>query len=98
MVVVLMHAAGNGAAVIAKALAAETGWPVIESPDARALPATVAGTLGRREHLVIASASLTPDEQQRVRGGLHLVRFVSLADHAGTTEEIVLTIRREFGL
>ena len=93
-----MNAAGNGAAVIAKALAAQTGWPLIESPDARALPATVAGTLGRREHLVIASASLTPDEQQRVRGDLHLVRFVNLSDHGGTTDEIVRTIRHEFGL
>jgi hypothetical protein len=98
MVVILMGAAGGGASVVAHALAADVGWPVVERPDPGALPAMVARTLGRREHLVVASAPLTRGEQERVRGDLHLVRFVDLADHLGTPDEIARAIRDRFGL
>ena len=93
-----MGAAGDGAAVVAHALAAEVGWPVVEWPDPHALHATIARTLGRREHLVVASAPLTPGEQERARGDLHLVRFVQVADYRGTPDEIARAIGREFGL
>jgi hypothetical protein len=98
VVVILMGVAGDGAAVIAHALAAEIGWPVVEWPGSGALRAIVARTLGRREHLVITSAPITSDDQQIVRGDLHGVRFVSLADHHGNPTDIVQTIRRDFGI
>jgi hypothetical protein len=98
VVVILMGAAGDGAAVIAHSLAVEIGWPVAEWPEPGALGAMVARTLGRREHLVITSAPLTSRDQQVVRGDLHGVRFVNLADHHGAPADIVRTIRRDFGL
>ena len=93
-----MGEAGDGAAVIAHALAADAGWLVVEWPEPGALRALVARTLGRREHLVIASAPLSSHDRQIVRGDLHGVRFVDLADHRGTPADIVSTIRREFGI
>jgi hypothetical protein len=97
VVVILMQADGAGAAAAARALSASLGWPHTRGGDVRALHAAVAHALGRREHLVIATASLTADEQQIVRGDLHGVRFVDLAEPLGNTDEIVLSIRREIG-
>ena len=93
---ILIGRAGGGAAAIAHALAAEIGWPVVADP--RALHAMVARTLGRREHLIITSAPITPDDQQTVRGELLGVRFVDLAEQRGDPDAIVRAIRREFGL
>jgi hypothetical protein len=98
VVLILMGAAGDGAAVIAHTLAAEVGWPVVEWPAPPALHAMVARTLGRREHLVVTSAPMTSDDQQSVRGELHGVRFVNLADRQGNPADIVRAIRREFGI
>lgn len=93
-----MGVAGDGAAIIAHALAAEVGWPVVEWPEPGALRAIVARTLGRREHLVITSVPITSHDQPIVRDDLHGVRFVNLADHRGTPADIVRTIRGDFGL
>ena len=93
-----MGVAGDGAAVIAHSLAGQIGWPVAEWPDQRALHAMVARTLGRREHLVITSAPIPSHEQRLVRGELHGVRFVDLADQRGSGDEVVRAIRYEFGL
>jgi hypothetical protein len=98
VVVILMDADDTGAAAAARALSASLGWPHTRGGDLRALHAAIAHVLGRREHLVIATGPLTADGQQTVRGDLHGVRFVDLAEPLGNTEEIVLSIRREFGL
>jgi hypothetical protein len=98
MVVILMGADDTGAAAAARTLSASLGWPHTRGGDLRALHAAIAHVLGRREHLVIATAPLTADEQHTVRGSLHGVRFVDLAEPPANTEEIVLAIRREFGL
>ena len=90
-----MGRAGGGALAIAHALAAEIGWRVVADP--RALHAMVARTLGRREHLIITSAPIAPDDQQTVRGELPGVRFVDLAEQRGDADAIVRDIRREFG-
>ncbi len=93
-----MGAAGDGAAVIARALAAEVRWPVAEWPEAGALHGIAARVLGRREHMIVVSTPLTPADQQVVRGDLHGLRFVNLSDHDGNPERTVGTIRRELGL
>jgi hypothetical protein len=98
VVVVLMGAAGDGAAVIAHMLGADVGWPVAEWPAPGAIRAMVARTLGRREHLIIASSPLSPDDQQSVRGDLHGVRFVDLSVRRDSPAEIVAALRRDFGL
>ena len=93
-----MGADDAGSAAAARALSVSLGWPHTRGGDPRALHAAVAYVLGRREHLVIASDPLTADEQQVARGDLHGVRFVNLPDPPGNPEEIVHSIRREFGL
>ncbi|MGH9142387.1 MAG: hypothetical protein ACRD2I_14740 [Vicinamibacterales bacterium] len=98
MVIILMGAAGDGAAVIAHALAAEVQWPVAEWPDAGALHGIAARVLGRREHLIVVSTPLTPADQHAVRGDLLGLRFVNLADQDGNPERTLRAIRREFGL
>jgi hypothetical protein len=98
VVVILMSANDTGAAAVARALSASLGWPHTRGGDPRALQAAIAHVLGRREHLVVATAPLTADEQHTVRGDLHGVRFVDLAEPLGNTDEIVLSIRRQFGL
>jgi hypothetical protein len=98
VVLILMGAAGDGAAVIAHTLGAEIGWPVAEWPALRALPAMVARTLGRREHLVITSAPVSASDQDTVRGELRGVRFVDLTDRREDPNEIVRAIRGDFGL
>jgi hypothetical protein len=98
VVVILMGVAGDGAAIIAHTLAAEIGWPVAEWPAPGALPGIVSRTLGRREHLLVTSAPLSPSDQDSVRGDLRGVRFVDLTDRREDPDEIVRTIRLEFGL
>jgi hypothetical protein len=97
VVVILMDADETGAAAVARTLSVSLGWPHTRGGDLRALHAAIAHVLGRREHLIIATAPLSADEQQIVRGDLHGVRFVDLAEPLGHTEEIVLSIRRELG-
>jgi hypothetical protein len=97
VVIILMGADDTGAAA-ARALSVSLGWPHTRGGDRRALTAAIAHALGRREHLVIATAPLTDDVQQTVRGDLHGVRFVDLAEPLGNIEAIVRSIRREFGL
>jgi gluconate kinase len=98
VVVILMSAAGAGAAAIGRALAQEVGWPLVHAPDPHALHAIVARTLGRREHAVVISVPLTATDQEIVRGDLHGVRFVDLAQPSGSDADTLRTIRREFGL
>jgi hypothetical protein len=98
VVVILTGVDDDGTAAIAGALAASLGWPYTRGGDPRALHAAIAYVLGRREHLVVANGPLTADEQHTVQGGLHGVRFVDLAEPVRDTEEIVISIRREFGL
>ena len=86
------------AAAVARALASELGWPCAAAGDPDALHEEVARVLGRREHLVIVSDALTPDERRIVRGELRGVRFVDLAERSGDPGVIVRDIRREFGL
>ena len=88
----------DGTAAVARALAANLGWPHTRGGDPRALHAAVAYVIGRREHLVVANGPLTADEQGTVRSDLHGVRFVDLPEPVGKTDEIVRSIRREFGL
>ena len=96
VVVILMGAAG--ATVIGAALQSGLGWRRIDARDVGELSAIVARALGRREHLLVHSRPLTPDEQQAVRGDFHGVRFVDLAEHHGDTEAIVGAIRNGFGI
>jgi gluconate kinase len=98
VVVILMGVAGDGAAIIAHTLAAEIGWPVAEWPALHALQAMVARTRGRREHLLVASAPLSAADQDIVRGDLHGVRFVDLTGRRESPDQIVRTVRLEFGL
>jgi hypothetical protein len=98
VVIILMGADDSGAAAAARMLSVSLGWPHTRGGDPRALHAALAHVLGRREHLVIASDPLTADEQYIARGDLHGVRFVDLPEPPGNTEEIVRSIRREFGL
>jgi hypothetical protein len=97
-VVVILMGVDAGAAATARALADALGWRLAEGGEPDQLHATVARVLGRREHLVVASAPLTDDAQQTVRGGLHGVRFVDLADRGGEARTVVHAIRRDFGL
>jgi hypothetical protein len=97
VVVILMGANDTGAAAAARALSASLGWPHTRGGDLRALHAAIAHVLGRREHLIIAAGALTAEEQHTVRGDLLGVRFVDLTEPRGNTEEIVRSIRREFG-
>ena len=87
-----------GAAAVAQALSAGLGWPHTRGGDPRALHAAIAHVLGRREHLIVASGPLSADDQLSVRRDLHGVRFVDLAEPIGNAEEIVSSIRRDFGL
>jgi hypothetical protein len=98
VVIILMGADDTGAAAAARALAADLGWPRTTGGDPYAVHAAIAHVLGRREHLVVASDPLTADEQQTVRGDLHGVRFVDLTEPPEDTDEIVRSVRREFGL
>jgi hypothetical protein len=98
VVVILMGAAGDGAAIIAHSLASEVGWQVVEWPEPRALGAIVASTLGRRQHLILSSNPLTPGDQEQIRGDLHGVRFVDLGAQHGTPDDIIRAIRQEFGI
>jgi hypothetical protein len=98
VVVVLMEADPARTLTVGLALSADLGWPLMEAAGPQALHANLAAVLGRREHLVIASPVLSPDAQATVRGDLHGVRFVNLADHFGNSEEIIRTLKREFGL
>ena len=93
-----MGADDTGAAAAARALSVSLGWPHTRGGDLRALNAAIAHALGRREHLLVASAPLTEAEQHLARGGLHGVRFVTLTEPPAHTDEIVRSIRREFGL
>ena len=88
----------DGTAAVARALAANLGWPHTRGGDPRALHAAIAHVIGRREHLVVANGPLTADEQRTVRSDLHGVRFVDLPEPLGKTDEIVRSIRQDFGL
>jgi hypothetical protein len=88
----------TGTAAVARALAVGLGWPHTRGGDPRALHAAIAHVLGRREHLVVANGPLNSDQQQTVRGDLRRVRFVDLAERPDNPDDIVLSIRREFGL
>jgi hypothetical protein len=98
VVIILMGADETGAAAAARALSVSLGWPHTRGGDPNALYAAIAHVLGRREHLVVATAPLTEAEQHIARGDLHGVRFVDLTEPPETTEQIVGSIRREFGL
>ena len=98
MVIILVGVDDAGTAAVARALSAGLGWPHTRGGDPGALRAAVAHALGRREHLIVANAPLTADEQQAVRSDLQGVRFVDLAEPIGNTDETVRSIRREFGL
>jgi hypothetical protein len=98
VVVILMGVAGAGTTTIGRALAQDLGWRHVAAADPDALHVIVARTLGRREHLVVTSRPLTAGEQEAVRGELHGVRFVDLAQQPGPDADSVRTIRREFGL
>jgi hypothetical protein len=98
VVVILTGVDDDGTAAVARALAATLGWPHTRGGDPRALHAAIAYVVGRREHLVVANGPLTEDEQRTVRSDLHGVRFVDLAEPLGNTDEIVRSIRHEFGL
>lgn len=87
-----------GTAAVSRTLARELGWGLLDASEPHALHAIVARVLGRREHLVVTSAPLTVDVQQAVRGDLHGLRFVDLADYRGQPDDSVRTIRRAFGL
>jgi len=93
-----MSADETGAAAAARALSVGLGWPHTRGGDPSALHAAIAHVLGRREHLVVASAPLTEGEQHIARGDLHGVRFVDLTEPVGTVDDIVRSVRREFGL
>jgi len=93
-----MSADETGAAAAARALAVGLGWPHTRGGDPSALHAAIAHVLGRREHLVVASAPLTEGEQHIARGDLHGVRFVDLTEPVGTVDDIVRSVGREFGL
>ena len=96
--VILTGADDEGTAAVALALAASLGWPYTRGGNPRALHTAIAYVLGRREHLVVANGPLTADEQGTVRSDLHGVRFVDLPEPVCKTDEIVRSIRREFGL
>ncbi len=98
MVIILTGVDDDGTSTVARALAASLGWPHTRGGDPRALHAAIAHVLGRREHLVVANGPLTAEEQHTVRGDLHGVRFVDLAEPRGDPDEILISIRREFGL
>jgi hypothetical protein len=97
VVVILMGAAGSRTATIGRALAETLGWPLLDAQAPEALHRAVARTLGRREHLVVASVPLSPADQDIVRGDLRGVRFVDLTDQHDDPDEIVGAIQREFG-
>ena len=113
VVVILMGVAGVGRTTIGRALAVEIGARLVESHDPHTLHATAAAALGRRDHLIVTSSPLAARDQQTVRGDLRTVRFVDLGnppadpepppgavtiDATRPPDEIVNTIRREFGL
>jgi hypothetical protein len=101
VVVILMGVTGTGRTAIGEALADRLGWPLVnaDAPYPRdKLQATIADVLGRREHLVVTSAPLDAGAQQAARGDLRGVRFLDLADQGGDPDDIVRTIRREFGI
>jgi hypothetical protein len=94
VVVILM---GAGKTPVGEALAAALGWRVAEHDEPRALHAIVAGVLGRREHVVITTRTLSETEQANVRGDLHGVRFVDLSEQRGSPGEIAGALRGDFG-
>ena len=98
VVVILMDAARAVRVAVGQALADELGWPLTEGDGPGALHAFVTHTLGRREHLVIATAQLAAEDQQIVRGDRRGVRFVDLAAPGQPRDAIVAWIRREFGV
>ena len=108
-----MAMAGVGKTPIGRALAAEIGRRLVESPDPQALHASAADAFGRRDHLIVTSSPLAARDRQAVRGDLRTVRFVYLGtqpadlqppadtvtlDATRPPDEIVNTIRREFEL
>lgn len=95
---ILTSAAVDRAAAVGRILADELAWPMIDQPDLRTLPAVVATTLGRREHLLVVSAPIASRDQDAVRGALHGVRFVDLDDQAAAPEAVARFIRAEFGM
>jgi hypothetical protein len=98
VVVILMGVAGAGTTTIGAALAQDLGWLHVAAADPHELHVIVARTLGRREHLVVTSRWLAASEQEAVRGELHGVRFVDLAQQSRSDTDIVHAIRYEFGL
>jgi hypothetical protein len=104
------RSAGEGEA-LARALAADIGWPFIETVDVRPI---VARVLGRREHAVISAPALSEQERRALAHDLRPVRFVHLdgasatnesdtpgplvLDPAWPREQLLLKIRDEFGL
>ncbi len=93
-----------------RALAADLGWPYLETEHVRPI---VARVLGRREHAVISAPALAERERRALADEFRPVRFVHLdsaaavsggtlgplvLDPALTREQLVLRIRDEFGL
>lgn len=108
-----MGVAGAGTMTLARALATEVGWRLVESDDPRVLHVIAAAALGRREHVILTSSVLTDRDRAIVRGDLRTVRFVHLTNHLAEAhpsadalaidatsppESSVNTIRRECGL
>ena len=98
VVVVLMGADFADAAAIGRTLAAALDWPFVAGDDPHVLHAIIATVLGRREHLLAATLSLTDGDRRTVRGELLGVRFLDLAEHSAVESEILATMCREFGV
>ena len=100
MVIVIVAAPQAGGMAIGRALALELGWPFVEASTGResvgSVHAMIARTLGRREHMVIVFARLSPDEMDMLKGELKGVRFVH-PDADTPASELIPRIRREFG-
>ena len=93
-----MGADPAGAAVLGGSIAAALDWPFVEAEDPGALHALASIALGRRQHLLAATLPLTEAGRQTVRGELFGVRFVNLAEHPAGANELLATMRREFGV
>ena len=89
-----------GGMAIGRALALDLGWPIVDASTGResvaSVHAMIARTLGRREHMVIVFARLSPGDMDALKGDLKGVRFVH-PDADTPASELIPGIRREFG-
>lgn len=111
MVIVIVGAAGAGKTTIGQSLAMELGWPFVERDDVHA---TIVRAIDRREPTVVACSTLAARSFEALRGDLRGVRCVFLrtttppapdepaaaltVNAASPPEEILSSIRREFGV